>query len=518
MKYKLLFMADRKTIIIVGGGISGLSAGIYAEQHGFHAIILEKHFIPGGLCTAWDRKGFTIDGCIHWLTGTKENTILNEMWKNVGAFKEQEDILYLPSWGSFNYKGTEITFWRDLDRAEKEWTEISPVDKKPIHKFFKMVKDFTKVELPLDLPISFFSLGRLLHLGYKVMSVWPSYLLTMKQSCEKYAKKFKSPALRFAFTKAQNGPGNLFSMIYSYATVVIGDGGVPKGGSRPMVLRMAEKFQELGGTLLLNTTVNNVIVEENKAIGVTLQDGTNMYADYTVACLDANYAVKRLLLGQYSLNKIEKKINNPEKFPTPTCCILSYAVKIDENVNTPYSFNVDPFIIGGAKIDHITVRNYAYDKEFNRGDKTIMTVLIDQYSSNYEFWKKLRNSPIEYKKFKLDLGNFVKNRIIENLPQYKDNIELLDVATPSTLSRYTNATRGAYMGFLLTPKVPGFSHNGRIHGLNNFYIGGQWMQSPGGLPIALACGKFSIQRICKKEKLNYVFSPKRVKNKKTNKV
>ena len=61
------------------------------------------------------------------------------------------------------------------------------------------------------------------------------------------------------------------------------------------------------------------------------------------------------------------------------------------------------------------------------------------------------------------------------------------------------------MGFLFTHKDGMFTHNGRIPGLRNFLMAGQWMQCPGGLPLALAEGKFAIQRMCKKEKLSYAF-------------
>jgi len=47
-----------KKVIIVGGGIAGLSAGIYAMQSGFDVTILEMHTIPGGNCTSWKRKGY----------------------------------------------------------------------------------------------------------------------------------------------------------------------------------------------------------------------------------------------------------------------------------------------------------------------------------------------------------------------------------------------------------------------------------------------------------------------------
>jgi phytoene dehydrogenase-like protein len=49
-------------LIIVGAGISGLSAGIYARQSGFDVTIYESHMIPGGASTSWRRKGYFFEG------------------------------------------------------------------------------------------------------------------------------------------------------------------------------------------------------------------------------------------------------------------------------------------------------------------------------------------------------------------------------------------------------------------------------------------------------------------------
>ena len=55
----------KKSVAIIGGGISGLAAGCYAQMNGYDTQLFEMHDKPGGLCTAWDRKGYTIDGCLH---------------------------------------------------------------------------------------------------------------------------------------------------------------------------------------------------------------------------------------------------------------------------------------------------------------------------------------------------------------------------------------------------------------------------------------------------------------------
>ena len=64
-------MTDTKKVIIIGGGVSGLTTGIYLRKSGYDVEILEKNAIPGGACVGWERKGCYIDGCIHWLVGTK---------------------------------------------------------------------------------------------------------------------------------------------------------------------------------------------------------------------------------------------------------------------------------------------------------------------------------------------------------------------------------------------------------------------------------------------------------------
>ena len=59
-----------KSVAIIGGGIAGLCAGFYAQMNGYRSRIYEMHDLPGGLMTAWERKGYTIDYCIHWLVGS----------------------------------------------------------------------------------------------------------------------------------------------------------------------------------------------------------------------------------------------------------------------------------------------------------------------------------------------------------------------------------------------------------------------------------------------------------------
>ncbi len=53
-----------KSIIIIGAGIAGLSAGCYGQMNGYNTRIFEMGTGPGGVCTSWQRKGYTIDSCM----------------------------------------------------------------------------------------------------------------------------------------------------------------------------------------------------------------------------------------------------------------------------------------------------------------------------------------------------------------------------------------------------------------------------------------------------------------------
>ena len=66
-------MSD-KSVIIIGGGIAGLSVGCYAQMNGYRTQIFEMHNRPGGLCTSWQRKGYNIHSGIHLLVGCGEKS------------------------------------------------------------------------------------------------------------------------------------------------------------------------------------------------------------------------------------------------------------------------------------------------------------------------------------------------------------------------------------------------------------------------------------------------------------
>lgn len=505
-------MNERPTIVIVGGGVSGLTAAINGEQNGMHVILLEAQPYVGGFCTGWYRKGRYLDGCLHWLTGTNPKTDLYKMWKNVHAIDKDEDVIYLDSFGSFEYGEHTVTLYRDIVKAEAEWIKIAPEDKKEIHHFFKMVKDFTTVDTPAFNPMNNLPFNQVMKTAGQVLKVWPSYLLSMKISTDDYAKRFKNPAIQNAIRNAQPGEGNLFSMLFSYSTIVANNGGIPKGGSKALAERMKNRFLDLGGTLKVNAKVKRIIVKDDKAVGVKLESGEIIEGDYVITTISPDIVTRKLLDNRYEKPRFNKRLKNVKHNPCPSCCLLQFEIEDIPNWNIPLTFNIDELQVGTRKINNLTLRSYSYDPDtFVKDNKTIVSCLLDQYDDDYYYWQKMYEVDQDlYKSKKEELGNEVLKRIYQRFPELIGKVTLLDIATPHTMKRYTNSTRGAYMSFLFTKNNTMYNSSGRIAGLKNIYLAGQWTATPGGLPFAMMTGYYAIQRICKNANKSYVLFSKNV--------
>ena len=114
-------------IAIIGGGISGLAAGIWGQKQGFQTVIFDKNSAPGGFCAGWKAGVQQVGFCLRGLIGTKENTALNHLWRETGALGNTL-IIQPESFLSVSENDRSITLWQDLERFEREAKKLSPED------------------------------------------------------------------------------------------------------------------------------------------------------------------------------------------------------------------------------------------------------------------------------------------------------------------------------------------------------------------------------------------------------
>lgn len=491
----------KKKVIIVGAGMSGLTAGIYALDNNFDVTIYEKHAIPGGQCTGWNRKGTYIDGCAHWIVGTNPNSEFFKVWKYIGGINENTKIYETEYFAKYDINGELITLYADLDKLEKELLRVAPEDKRQIKRFIRGIRVYRYAKVPLKKPLDHFNLFELIGFGFKMLPMLPHFISYQSMSVEEYSKKFKSKTLQELICRVMDKNYNVHNMFYILKSLSIKDAGMVEGGSRNLAFNVRDAFIKKGGKIIYNQDVERILIKNNEACGTILEDNQEVHSDYVIACCDAHHTLYELLDGKYKDDYFKTRFNNIKDYPLNTCFQVSYRVnKVLDDYYKMINFRINPYTIDKFTIEDITIRNHSFDPTLNKNDSTL-TLLIPTPDNVYSYLSNL--SKKEYEQTKKDLGEHIRKEIYRYTFLDEKEIELLDVTTPLTYERYTNAYRGSYMSFISTKKSKGLMRKGLIKGLKNFALGGQWIMPPGGLPIALFSGKYAVARICKMAKIKF---------------
>jgi phytoene dehydrogenase-like protein len=491
-----------KKIIIIGGGVSGLVAGIYARLAGFKVDIFESHTIAGGNCTGWNRKGYHIDGCIQWLTGTKKGTGVHKIWQTCGALSDEIEIYNAPEIATTLYEGKTYHLYTDLKKMKQELLTISPEDKTEIIKLIKNIRCYQHLRAPIEKPFEDMNKWQLLPLIWKALCTGKPDRKTEQMTIAEYLKEFKSPIIRQLLTCIFPTGMPTFTLFYCLGIRTSDDGGWPMGGSLAFMKRMQRRFEELGGRIYTGTAVDRIIIHENTAIGIEIKGNSRKeWADYIISAVDADMLLNGLLRGKYTDTFFEKRFTEPQRYLLLTGSYVSLGVAADLRT---YPHNVyiqpeKPFRLNRTELKHFNVKIYNFDPKFAKDGKTVMSVLLTE--DEIDYWKALKeNSEQAYKTEKERLANWVIRGIIQVFPEIEGRVEMSNVATPLTFRRYCNSYRGSYMSFIPLGRVKKQIHKGIKDGIKHLYIAGQCTFPAGGIPLAAIAGKFAAQRIIKAEK------------------
>lgn len=485
-----------KKIVIIGGGVAGLTAGIYGRKNGYDTEIIEMHSVPGGQCTAWDRKGYRFDYCLHWLVGTAAGPF-HDIWRETDVITDSVKIIdHEVHTKIFDEQGNSFILYANIDRWEKYLIDLAPEDAAAIRcmcadmrrgALLEPFSDPPELRTPFDYIRAICTMPRAIMLMVKYG----------KLSCSDYFRKlnFKNERLRFFLDNlyAQRDFSALaFLMMLGW--FYHKNAGYLVGGSLPMARRMAEKYTSLGGTLTLGKRVKSIIVEDDTATGVLLTDGRVIRADYVVSAADGHATLFDMLEGRYLSDQIKDAYATWPLF-TP---LVQVSFGIGAAVPTEYP--VQTYLAKGRKIGRTalesgyTIMNYGFDPTMAPEGKT---VIVLRFESPWELWQDLDGDAYKAEKMQIEQDS---SAILEQyLPGISAQIEVVDVATPRTDIRYTGVWKGAYEGFMPTSKNITKSLDTTLPGLGNFYMCGQWLSPGGGLPPSAQSGKWVIQLMCKKD-------------------
>ena len=490
-------MAKERQILIIGAGIGGLAAGCYGQMNGYDTRIFEMHNLPGGVCTAWRRRGYTFDGCIHHLAGCRPGEPLYRMWRDLGAVPRP--LLYPEELASVEApEGESLTAYTDLDRLEAHLKDLAPDDADAIEDYVVSIRRAAALDL-MELSVaSPRDLARLLPLAVRNLR-W------FRDTMAGAGARFRNPRLRHLFPWLQYAAPRTPAALHlnMMAQCSRGNYGWPEGGSLAFARSVADRYRDLGGHLHYHSRVTRILVEDDRAVGVRLVDGSERRADIVVSAAYTPTTIFDLLGGRYVNSRLH------DHYTQPVDAIdmgLHVSLGVDRDLSAePHALVClldEPVEIADEERDHLHVHIYAFDPTMAPPGKSALKVTL---RTSYSYWETLRQDRKRYRAEKERVAEAVIARLEPRFPGLSDQIDVVDVATPLTTDRYTG-NKGAFDG-LLAPELGGLLR-GRglvrtLPGLDDFYMVGQWAGFP-GLPVVAGMGRSLIRFLCRRDRRPFI--------------
>jgi phytoene dehydrogenase-like protein len=488
-----------KSIIIVGAGIAGLAAGCYGQLQGYQTEIYELHDLPGGLCTAWERKGYTFDGCIHYLFGSAPGLPFNQVWQDLGIGADypmlhHREFIRVTERAS----GRTLIAYSHPEQLAAHLKELSPADADHADELAEGVRTFASFDLssmqtkPRSLmgPTDFLALGKRMTPFLLPLIKWGGL------SAGEYAQRWRDPFLRRAIPQMFAWPEiPMMAGLALLAYMEQGNAGFPAGGSLAFAQAIERRYLELGGVIHYKNQVQRVLVEDDRAVGVRLYDDSEHRADYVVAAADGRGAIFDWLEGRYADDTLRQRYDG--SLPLQPQVQVSYGVRRDLSAEPHWvTYLLDaPLEIAGLPRHEIGVKHYCFDPSLAPAGCSAVVVML---KSPYSYWQRIYGRKL-YDTEQLQVADQVLDFLETLHPGLRAEVEVTDVATPLSFERYTGNWQGATCGFLLTKETMRMMIQGvdkTLPGLRNFYMAGQWVEPGGSVPTAAMSGRQAIQLIC----------------------
>jgi phytoene dehydrogenase-like protein len=495
---------EGKSIIIIGAGIAGLSAGCYAQMNGYKTKIFELHTLPGGLCTSWERKDYIFDGCIHYLIGSGEGQPFYSMWEELGAVQRRRMINHSEYQRITDGQKTLIVY-TDPDQLEAHMLELAPHDAKPIRSFIQGVRQFKKFDLsvmyrmpkPLMQPLDW------LNFGSKMTPFMPAMAKWALTSCAQFARQFKDPFMQRAVPQMfswEEAPVMMGLMLLAYMNA--GNAGYPIGGSLAFARAIEERYQELGGEIHYDNQVEKILVEGGCAAGVRLYNDEIHRAEYVISAADGRNTIFDMLGGEYTNRKLRRMYDGH----LPTHQMVQVSIGVDRDLSAePHwvTYLLDePILLAGEERCEIGFQHYCFDPSLAPAGKSVIELIV---RTNYAYWQNIYGRRI-YDAEQSQVSDLIIEQLKKRYAGIEDDIEFVDEATPLSYERYTGNWMGATTGWLLAKETVPLMILGvpkTLPGLRNFYMAGQWVEPGGMVTLAAASGRNAIQLICHEEGNNF---------------
>jgi all-trans-retinol 13,14-reductase len=480
---------DKYDVVVIGAGIGGLTCTAFLAKEGLSVLVTEQHTKPGGCCTSFRRKGFTFDAGINALNGAERGGMLYNILEELGL---RDDIEFIGLAPRTRIVGSDYDIpSTPLEGLAEELKKMFPGEGMSIDTFVQDCKAIISEMMALMEPAP----DLLGFTGY--MGLMIKFMLKSPKM-RKYGRKsyrqaliefFKEPKLRAILGSVEDLDPRWAA---TTPMMVLGISALqyPKGGTQALADVFAKGVTKHGGNLALKTLVKKIIVEDGKATGIELADGTMVRSRYVVSNADGRQTFLKLIGEQYLSPKLAKELK--ETRLTDPFFLVSLGVDMDlkamgfDGTIIIYnrSDNIDDIWGGDAEKCSLYIMMHSL-RDPSQAPEGMATVQIETpFPYNYMgYWKRETDGTRgkEYTELKEALADKLIASAEKIIPQLSKHIVYKDIATPLTYERYTLNSEGASHGWF---PAPGAKMRSQKTPFKNLYQAGHWT-FPG-------CGIFTV--------------------------
>lgn len=478
-----------KKVVIIGAGAAGLSAAVYLKRYGFTVWGMEQGERPGGLCTAWERAGFSFESCLYWLFGTAPSSAFYPLWEELGIFKRLTFLHFDKFMELEDESGFRFSLWSDLDRLAGELKQYGPQDHHHIDQLLKDARRLAGFGLYIDKPASLYRLPDYLKAAAAFLPYLDLFMKYRFHSMETYCKRLKEPKLAEILLDfmqhIEHYPMILVLLIFAYMDS--GNADYPTGGSMAFSQALYEQAGEEGARFLFNSRVSRILTRQDQVIGVELSDGRTFKSDYVISCCDSYSTYFHMLPLKYrskSMFWIHRSVP----------VFLSYmqiSLGVNRDLSDEQQFILyklkQPLKTGAGETRQLRIRHYC----FNPGSAPDgMSSLVITFKEGYDYWGSLRrNDYARYQQEKVRIRDNVIRLLESRFPGIGRQVITWDVATPATFRRRTGNRKGSAEGWYTNIRTFNRTFPPKVKGLKHFYMAGHWTDINGGVTFAAKTGR-----------------------------
>lgn len=464
-------VAEQYDAIIIGSGMGSLTAGSLLAKEGKKVLILEKHYTAGGFTHVFKRKEYEWDVGIHYIGEVQRpNSAVRKLFDYVSnnqlKWADMGDVYDRIILGDKSFD-----LVKGVQNFIDQLVEYFPEERNAIEQYvslvFKANKAMGKFYTDKALPKLISSLiGGWMRRGYHQFTDQTTYeVLSGLTKNEELIRVLSGQYGDYGLPPKKSS----FAMHASVAKHYFGGGSFPIGGSSQIVATIDPVIEAAGGTILTNAGVEEIIIENNRAVGVRMENQKEFRADTVISGAGVFNTYEKMVpeavVAKHKINEQLQKVKpsvahaclyiglkgTPTELQLPKTNLWIYPGDVDHDTCVDrYIKDMDqPFPV--VYVSFPSAKDPDWTNRYpDRSTIDIITLVPFDAFAKWEGSRWMKRED-EYKALKDKIAQRLLKELFKQMPHLEGQIDHYEISTPLTTQHFVNYKNGEIYGLDHTP-------------------------------------------------------------------